>query len=373
MASDQAVCPKPVKDTLVPISEVVHVWLQHLFCKVECHSLSVVSPGRFLLCYLVAPVFLRAEGCSDDHFTWETKRTTRLFLKRIGPSSPVFRRIKPASKINILVAIPVESQWNFAKLLGNFSTTQRIQVWGWAAVYWWLAVAKLQILAVRRQSTVGVLVGMCGSIKIPKVTWVYLKKYTLGLLGMYWRFFGPGPFWWFVFHITPLGNRIIGGVSKKTCKHVQASDRAAMLTALGALACNVGVMISGLITWLIFESFLFETEFEESFCLQGFGLHQSPIEWIHQPLGENACSNGCFIWHQQIAQQLQTTTFFVVEIEMNLMYVYITWHRSWGQLSADDIARARVRLTREDSSESEKKERLDVRWFLDGTAKYNLK
>ena len=32
-----------------------------------------------------------------------------------------------------------------------------------------------------------------------------------------------------------------------------------------------------------------------------------------------------------------------------------------------------MRLTREDSSESEKKERLDVRWFLDGTAKYNLK
>ena len=168
---------------------------------------------------------------------------------------------------------------------------------------------------------------------------------------MYWRFFGRGPFWWFVFHITPLGNRIIGGVSKKTCKHVQASDRAAMLTALGALACNVGVMISGLITWLIFESFLFETEFEESFCLQGFGLHQSPIEWIHQPLGENACSNRCFIWHQQIAQQLQTTTFFVVEIEMNLMYVYIynlasilrsavsRWHckstcatHTWGQL-----------------------------------------
>ena len=65
-------------------------------------------PGRFLLCYLVAPVFSRAEGCSDDHFTWETKRTTRLFLKRIGPSSPVFRRIKPASKINIFVAIPVD-------------------------------------------------------------------------------------------------------------------------------------------------------------------------------------------------------------------------------------------------------------------------
>lgn len=50
---------KLVKDTLVPISEVVHVWLQHLFCKVECHSLSVVLPGRFLLCYLVAPVFFK--------------------------------------------------------------------------------------------------------------------------------------------------------------------------------------------------------------------------------------------------------------------------------------------------------------------------
>ena len=66
--------------------------------------------GAFCCVTLWRLFFLRAEGCSDDHFTWETKRTTRLFLKRIGPSSPVFRRIKPASKINILVAIPVESQ-----------------------------------------------------------------------------------------------------------------------------------------------------------------------------------------------------------------------------------------------------------------------
>lgn len=83
-------------------------WFQSLrLCMSGCSTrFAKWSVTLSALCYLGAfccvtlwrLFLLRAEGCSDDHFTWETKRTTRLFWKGLGLPHQFFEESNPLQR-----------------------------------------------------------------------------------------------------------------------------------------------------------------------------------------------------------------------------------------------------------------------------------
>ena len=85
--------------------------------------------------------------------------TTRLFWKGLGLPHQFFENSNPLQRKNLCcysswITVKLRNYWETSPTPTPTATPTPTRIcccWGWVAVYWWLAVAKLQIWAVRRQ------------------------------------------------------------------------------------------------------------------------------------------------------------------------------------------------------------------------------